>query len=73
MYQWSAYSILEEFAEQRGFHTAKSAGPDVHRAANTILRFTAEGRILLSFKPPGFFTSISQSVSSKETNEKELL
>ncbi|KAI8054861.1 P-loop containing nucleoside triphosphate hydrolase protein [Thamnidium elegans] len=56
-YQWSAYSICEEFAEQRGYHTAKSAGPDVNRAANTILRFTAEGRILLSFKPPGFFTS----------------
>jgi len=46
-----------EFAEQRGFHTAKAARPDVYRAANTILRLTADGRILLSFKPPGFFSS----------------
>ncbi|KAL9558661.1 hypothetical protein MBANPS3_000798 [Mucor bainieri] len=56
-YQWTAWSICEEFAEQRGFHTAKAARPDVYRAANTILRLTADGRILLSFKPPGFFTS----------------
>jgi hypothetical protein len=26
-------------------------------AANTLLRLTADGRILLSFKPPGFFSS----------------
>lgn len=56
-YVWTAWSICEEFAEQRGFHTAKAARPDVYRAANTILRLTADGRILLSFKPPGFFTS----------------
>ncbi|KAG1078480.1 hypothetical protein G6F42_024239 [Rhizopus arrhizus] len=56
-YQWTAWSICEEFAEQRGFHTAKAARPDVYRAANTILRLTADGRILLSFKPPGFFSS----------------
>ena len=69
-----------EFAEQRGFFTAKAARPDVYRgnkekkksyifpsiayqfichyiAANTILRLTTDGRILLSFKPPGFFHS----------------
>ncbi|KAI8646153.1 hypothetical protein BD408DRAFT_440384 [Parasitella parasitica] len=56
-YQWTAWSICEEFAEQRGFHTAKAARPDVYRAANTILRLTADGRILLSFKPPGFFST----------------
>lgn len=50
-------TVSAEFAEQRGFHTAKAARPDVYRAANTILRLTADGRILLSFKPPGFFTS----------------
>jgi hypothetical protein len=26
-------------------------------AANAILRLTADGRVLLSFKPPGFFTT----------------
>jgi hypothetical protein len=66
------------FAEQRGFHIAKTSSPDEYRgkdtkklfffflmltrfffslAANVILRLTAEGRILVSFKPPGFFTS----------------
>ncbi|RUS12478.1 hypothetical protein BC937DRAFT_87778, partial [Endogone sp. FLAS-F59071] len=76
-HQWSAWSICEEYAIQRGLYTAKAARPDVYRekgflrpnsnssifanllllAANTILRFANDGRILLSFKPPGFFTT----------------
>ncbi|KAI8388626.1 uncharacterized protein BYT42DRAFT_560718 [Radiomyces spectabilis] len=56
-YQWSAWAICEAFAEQRGFHTARAARPDVYRAANVILRLANDGRILLSFKPEGFFTS----------------
>lgn len=56
-YVWTAWSICEAFAEKRGFYTAKAARPDVYRAANTILRLTADGRILLSFKPPEFFTT----------------
>ena len=44
------------YAIQRGFFTAKGARPDVYRAANLILRLAADGRILLSFKPPGFFS-----------------
>ncbi|KAG0187889.1 Guanine nucleotide-binding-like protein 1 [Apophysomyces sp. BC1034] len=54
-YQWSAWSICEAFADQRGFYTAKAARPDVYRAANAILRLVNDGRILLSFKPSGFF------------------
>ncbi|ORY97811.1 hypothetical protein BCR43DRAFT_523924 [Syncephalastrum racemosum] len=56
-YRWSAWSICEEYAIHRGFLTAQAARPDVYRAANTILRLTNDGRILLSFKPPGFFRS----------------
>ncbi|KAF9171984.1 Guanine nucleotide-binding-like protein 1 [Mortierella sp. AD011] len=56
-FRWSAYGVCESFALQRGFLTAKSAYPDVYRAANAILRLVNDGRILLSFKPPGFFTS----------------
>ncbi|KAI9282231.1 hypothetical protein BY458DRAFT_543950 [Sporodiniella umbellata] len=56
-FQWSTWTLCEAFAEQRGFHTAKTAQPDIYRAANAILRLTAEGRILLSFKPPGFLSS----------------
>ncbi|CAO3699167.1 unnamed protein product [Rhizopus stolonifer] len=56
-YQWSTWSLCEAFAENRGFRTAQTAQPDIHRAVNTMLRLISEGRILLSFKPPGFFTS----------------
>ncbi|KAK9761931.1 hypothetical protein K7432_012793 [Basidiobolus ranarum] len=54
---WSAWDICEAFALQRSFLTAKAARPDVYRAANTLLRFANDGRIILSFKPPGFFQS----------------
>ncbi|KAF9346945.1 Guanine nucleotide-binding-like protein 1 [Mortierella sp. AD094] len=56
-FRWSAFGICESFALQRGFLTAKAGHPDVYRAANAILRLANDGRILLSFKPPGFFTS----------------
>jgi ribosome biogenesis GTPase A len=70
-YQWTSWSICEQFAEQRGFHTAKTAAPDVNRAANNILRLTSEGRILLSFKPPGFFhTTKYEKLRVKEADLK---
>ncbi|GJJ79052.1 large subunit GTPase 1 [Entomortierella parvispora] len=56
-FRWSAFRICESFALQRGFLTAKTGNPDVYRSANAILRLANDGRILLSFKPPGFFTS----------------
>ncbi|KAF9917480.1 Guanine nucleotide-binding-like protein 1 [Lobosporangium transversale] len=56
-FRWSSFGVCEAYALQRGFLTAKSAHPDVYRAANAILRLANDGRILLSFKPPGFFTS----------------
>ena len=42
---------------QRGFLTPKVARPDVYRAANLILRMANDGRLLLVFKPIGFFKS----------------
>ncbi|KAI8054039.1 P-loop containing nucleoside triphosphate hydrolase protein [Syncephalis plumigaleata] len=56
-YEWTAWDICEEFAIQRGFMTARGARPDVSRAANQILRMVNMGQILLSFKPPGFYTN----------------
>nr|CAG8585161.1 15229_t:CDS:10 [Entrophospora candida] len=53
-YKWSAWDICEAFAIKRGFYSGKSARPDSYRAANAILRLVIDGRILLSFKPPGF-------------------
>lgn len=40
-------------------------------AANNILRLTSEGRILLSFKPPGFFhTTKYEKLRVKEADLK---
>ncbi|XP_064458234.1 guanine nucleotide-binding protein-like 1 [Ornithodoros turicata] len=52
---WSAHTICEAWAIQRGFLTAKAARPDVYRAANSILRMALDGRTLcLAFYPPGY-------------------
>lgn len=47
-------------------------------AANAILRLTADGRILLSFKPPGFFTSnkyeilrVTEADSNRDNSDDE--
>lgn len=52
-YVWSAYTLCEAYAEQRGFYTRKGGRPDVNRAANLIIRNTYNGQILLAFPPPG--------------------
>ncbi|KAF9153186.1 Guanine nucleotide-binding-like protein 1 [Linnemannia schmuckeri] len=56
-FRWSAYGICESFGLKRGFMTAKTSYADTYRAANALLQMANDGRILLSFKPPGFFTS----------------
>ncbi|KAG0060300.1 Guanine nucleotide-binding-like protein 1 [Linnemannia elongata] len=56
-FRWSAYGICESFGLKRGFMTAKTSFADTYRAANSILQMANDGRILLSFKPPGFYTS----------------
>ncbi|KAI8579601.1 hypothetical protein K450DRAFT_241781 [Umbelopsis ramanniana AG] len=76
-HSWSAWDICEEFAKDRGFYTAKAARPDVYRAANTLLRLSNDGRILLSFKPPGFFTTTKyelmklREIEAQENEEDE--
>uniref|UniRef100_A0A8D0FWD8 Guanine nucleotide-binding protein-like 1 n=1 Tax=Strix occidentalis caurina TaxID=311401 RepID=A0A8D0FWD8_STROC len=42
---WTAWDICEAWAEKRGYKTAKAARNDVYRAANSILRLAAEGRL----------------------------
>ncbi|KAI8612524.1 hypothetical protein BC830DRAFT_1231146 [Chytriomyces sp. MP71] len=54
-YQWSGWDICEAFAIQRGFLTPRVSRPDVYRAANLLLRMANDGRLLLGFKPPGYF------------------
>ncbi|KAI8068633.1 hypothetical protein BC940DRAFT_298669 [Gongronella butleri] len=68
---WSAWMVCEAYAEQRGFFTAKAASPDAYRAANAILRLTCDGRILLSFKPPGFFTTTKYEQKRVEEADRQ--
>ena len=55
---WSAYDICEGWAIKRGYITARSNRPDIHRAANHILRMTLEGKITLTLEPPGYRQSL---------------
>jgi len=50
----SAFLLTELFAIKKGFTTARTARPDTYRAANMILRFALDGRICLTFEPPGY-------------------
>ncbi|XP_054039716.1 guanine nucleotide-binding protein-like 1 [Rissa tridactyla] len=52
---WTAWDICEAWAEKRGYKTAKAARNDVYRAANSILRLAADGRLRLCLRPPGYF------------------
>lgn len=56
----SILQVCEEYAEQRGFITAKAAHADIYRAANYILRGVVDGRLLLSWKPPGYFETVQE-------------
>ncbi|EPZ36147.1 P-loop containing nucleoside triphosphate hydrolase protein [Rozella allomycis CSF55] len=73
-FKWSAYAICEAFALSKGFFTARASRPDVYRAANMILRWTSEGRLLLSFKPKGYssdkYTHIKINQSEKYDSEE---
>ncbi|KAG9307332.1 hypothetical protein G9A89_017160 [Geosiphon pyriformis] len=76
-YQWSAWDICEAYAIKRRFFTNRSSRPDVYRAANAILRLANDGRILLSTKPPGFFSNaeyltISEDIDAESLKTKKL-
>ncbi|RGB23156.1 hypothetical protein C1646_774933 [Rhizophagus diaphanus] len=62
--EWSAWNICEAFAIKQKYYI-KTSRPDVYRAANAILRLVNDGRILLSFKPPEFFTSLKYLIAQK--------
>ncbi|NXX13485.1 GNL1 protein, partial [Podargus strigoides] len=51
---WTAWDICEAWAEKRGYKTARAARNDAYRAANSILRMAAEGKLRLCLRPPGY-------------------
>ena len=72
-FQWSPFNICEAFATARGFLTAKSGRPDVHRAANLLLRMVSDGRILLAFTPPDADSKTEDIYDSITIETNELL
>ncbi|XP_006275314.1 guanine nucleotide-binding protein-like 1 [Alligator mississippiensis] len=67
--QWCAWDICEAWAEKRGYKTAKAARNDVYRAANSILRLAADGRLCLCLRPPGYSTQKATWEQHPETAE----
>ncbi|GBB93134.1 hypothetical protein RclHR1_21150001 [Rhizophagus clarus] len=67
----SVWNICEAFAIKQKYYT-KASRPDIYRAANTILRLINDGRILLSFKPPEFFTSLKYLIAQKNEIDLQL-
>lgn len=68
---WSAWSICESWAMDRGFLTARSGRPDVYRAANHLLRKALDGRTLcLSFYPPDYLAQKQSHWEQHEDLEK---
>ncbi|XP_013110086.2 guanine nucleotide-binding protein-like 1 [Stomoxys calcitrans] len=54
--EWSPVAICDAWAIKRGFIVAKSARPDIYRAANHLLRSCVSGQfqLILQFYPPKF-------------------
>ena len=52
--EWSPLDLCEAWSIKRRYYTAKAARPDVHRAANELLRMALDGRICLALRPTGF-------------------
>ncbi|XP_074120964.1 guanine nucleotide-binding protein-like 1 isoform X3 [Sminthopsis crassicaudata] len=66
---WCAWDICEAWAEKRGYKTAKAARNDVYRAANSLLRLAADGRLSLCLRPPGYSDQRASWESHPETLE----
>ncbi|XP_068929745.1 guanine nucleotide-binding protein-like 1 [Petaurus breviceps papuanus] len=66
---WCAWDICEAWAEKRGYKTAKAARNDVYRAANSLLRLAADGRLSLCLRPPGYSEQRASWESHPETLE----
>ena len=65
----SVFYICEEYAKKCGFFTSKAGRTDTYRAANYILRQVIDGKILLSWTPPGFQEELSQNLHA-DTDEE---
>jgi len=72
-YSWSAMDVCDAWAAQRGFLTAKAARLDSYRAANSLLRLTMEGRVILCTRPAGYTAKKGYWESHPETTDIAVL
>lgn len=82
----SVFYLCEEYAKKCGFFTSKAGRPDTYRVANLALRQVIDGKIVISWTPPGYEAALHQSFDesyteidtssedeSSEDDEKELV
>lgn len=67
----SVFYLCEEFAKKCGFLTSKAGRPDTYRVANSILRQVIDGKILLSWTPPGFEEDLNQNDRSYSSDSSD--
>eukprot|EP01114_Cavostelium_apophysatum_P016923 TRINITY_DN490_c1_g1_i2.p1 TRINITY_DN490_c1_g1~~TRINITY_DN490_c1_g1_i2.p1 ORF type:complete len:713 (+),score=236.09 TRINITY_DN490_c1_g1_i2:74-2212(+) len=75
--EWSPYVICEALAIKRGFRLAKSGRPDVHRAGLELLKEVFDGKVPISWPPPGIDldkfqpTPVRNFYQTQQANKKE--
>lgn len=67
----SVFYLCEEYAKKCGFYTSKAGRPDTYRVANFILRQVIDGKITISWTPPGYEPSLDQSGDYKFEEETD--
>jgi hypothetical protein len=66
---WSPYNICEALAVKRGYLLAKSGRPDAHRAGREILIDALDGRVVISWPPPGSQERVEQHFREQEASK----
>ena len=69
--KWSAFDLCEAWALKRGYVSARSNRPDLHRSANHILRMTLEGKITLALMPENYLEDRDKWENHEKIKEVE--
>ncbi len=62
--RWSPMLLCETLACKRGYMLAKSGRPDAHRAGREILIDALDGRVVISWPPPGSQALVEQHIKA---------
>ncbi|PRP85838.1 guanine nucleotide-binding protein-like 1 [Planoprotostelium fungivorum] len=66
---WSPYKICEAYGYKKGYLIARTGRSDVHRAGLELLKDCVDGKIPISWPPPGYQEEIKEDEMSHETEE----